>query len=320
MLRRTFTKLSLIACLGTLSLTGCGGNSTETDDKLDDVKITENTGKAFSTNTDTELVFTALPDTAGSELSEKFDRVAAYLSEELGVKVRYVASDAYAAVVSSFQNGDVQFAWCGGLTGVQAMASVPDSIAIAQGKADPNYYSYFIAHTDSGLPKWNGEDNQPFPEAMRDMTFTFGSSQSTSGRLMPEFFIRENTNEGPDDFFEGVVGFSGKHDLTVEHVNSGSYMVGAVNYKVFDRMSASGDAPNAYIVWKTPYYADYNLTVRGDLDSIYGEGSIARLQEVLIAMDDPQLLAAFDRESLIPAKNSEFQGIADVARDLGFIE
>jgi phosphonate transport system substrate-binding protein len=319
MLRRTFTKLSLLACVGTLALTGCGSGTSGGDD-LTNVDINQDTSKAFSKSDAPELVFSAIPDTEGSELTEKFNKVAEYLSEELGVPVRYQPSPDYGASVEAFTNGDIHFAWFGGLTGVQAMRAVPGSAAIVQGEADPNYYSYFIAHRDSNLPEWNGEDGQPFPEAMGGMSFTFGSAKSTSGRLMPEFFIRENTGVSPAEFFGSDPAFSGSHDNTVAQVNAGAYMVGAVNYKVFNRMSEAGEAPNAYIVWKTPYYADYNLTARGDLDEIYGEGSMKKLQEVLIAIDDPELLAAFDRKKLIPATNEEFQGIVDTARDLGFLE
>jgi len=319
MLRRTFTKLSLLACVGTLTLAGCG-NSGGGDSDLNNVDIGTDTSKAFSKEDAPELVFSAIPDTAGSELTEKFNKVAEYLSEELGVSVRYQPSPDYGASVEAFTNGDIHFAWFGGLTGVQAMQAVPGSAAIVQGEADPNYYSYFIAHTDSELPAWDGEDDADFPMAMEGMSFTFGSEKSTSGRLMPEFFIRENTGQSPAAFFAGDPAYSGSHDNTVAQVNAGSYMVGAVNYKVFHRMSEAGDAPNAYIVWKTPYYADYNLTARGDLDAVYGEGSMKKLQEVLVAIDDPELLAAFDRDNLIEATNEEFQGIADTARDLGFIE
>lgn len=319
MLRRTFTKLSLLACVGTLALTGCGNSSTGSGDASTDVDIAANTGKAFSKSTDTVLRFSAIPDHNNSELKEKFDRVAAYLSEELGVPVEYVPAESYSASVEAFTNNDIQLAWFGGLTGVQARDLVPGSPAIVQGKEDPQYYSYFIAHVDAGIPEWNGQDGEPFPEeALAGKTFTFGSESSTSGRLMPEHFIRGLTGQAPGEFFAGEPAFSGSHDNTVAAINAGSYQVGAVNYGTYDKMSAAGDAENCIIVWKTPYYADYNMTVRGDLDDTYGEGSIAKLQEVLVAIDDPQLLDAFSRSALIPAKNSDFQAIADVASDLGF--
>ncbi|MDE0586633.1 MAG: PhnD/SsuA/transferrin family substrate-binding protein, partial [Planctomycetota bacterium] len=92
------------------------------------------------------LRFTAIPDTNSSELEAKFKPVAAYLSKELGVKVEYIPTADYSASVEMFKNGDVHFAWFGGLSGAQARAAIEGSQAIAQGVEDPNFKSYFVAH------------------------------------------------------------------------------------------------------------------------------------------------------------------------------
>src|SRR5687767_12827728 len=97
------------------------------------------------------LRYTAIPDQNTTELQAKFAPLTAHLSKQLGVPVEYVPVRDYQAAVESFKNGDVLLVWFGGLTGVQARHSVPGSHAIAQGDSDPNYYSYFIAHKDTGL-------------------------------------------------------------------------------------------------------------------------------------------------------------------------
>ncbi|MEM7050071.1 MAG: putative selenate ABC transporter substrate-binding protein [Acidobacteriota bacterium] len=262
------------------------------------------------------LKFTAIPDQNTTELIEKFQPVAEHLSEALGVAVEYVPSRDYQASVEMFRNGDVHLAWFGGLTGVQARQAVAGARAIAQGEADPQYYSYFIAHRDSGL-----EEGEEFPEAMAGKSFTFGSESSTSGRLMPEFFIRQATGQSPEEFFGALPGYSGSHDKTVELVESGQYEVGAVNYKVYQRRIAEGqtDPEVCRVIWKTPYYADYNWTAHPELDTLFGAGFVDRVQGALTAIDDPQLLAALLRDRLIPATNEEFEGIREVAESLGML-
>ena len=47
---------------------------------------------------------------------------------------------------------------------------------------------------------------------------------------------------------------------------------------------------------------------------------VEKLQKALIEMKDPALLDAFQRESLIPAKDSDFQRIHDLAKELGFLD
>ena len=86
----------------------------------------------------------------------------------------------YSASVNAFKNNQVQLAWFGGLSGVQARLSVPGSQAIAQGEEDPYFLTYFIAHTSAGLGY-----SEEFPQKIAGRTFTFGSKGSTSGRLMP---------------------------------------------------------------------------------------------------------------------------------------
>ena len=257
------------------------------------------------------LRFSAIPDQDSTELTEKFGKIADYLGEQLGVKVEYVPSSDYKASVEKFKNGDVQLAWFGGLTGVQARAAVEGASAIAQGKADPEYVSYFIAHKDSGLEK-----SDSFPAGIADKSFTFGSESSTSGRLMPTYFIQQETGKTVDEFFKTKPSFSGSHDKTVDLVASGQVQVGALSYKLYDNRVADGsvDPEVCKVIWTTPTYADYNFTAHPDLETMFGEGFTKKLQDTLLGMTDKELLSAFPREAMIPAKNEDFQGIVDVAK------
>ena len=261
------------------------------------------------------LRFSAIPDQDESRLREKFAPVAAYLSRTLGVPVQYVHATKYSDAVDLFKNGDVQLAWFGGLTGVQARHAVEGARAIAQGAEDPEFYSYFIAHRDTGI-----ERETSFPSAIEGRRFTFGSMGSTSGRLMPEYFIRENTGKAPREFFDSI-SFSGSHDRTAELVASGRFEVGTLNYKVYERRVREGrtDPDVVRVIWKTPLYADYNFTAHPVLDTRYGVGFTDRLQRALVEMKDPALLSAFPRTALIAANSEDFDAIREVARQLDFI-
>jgi len=263
---------------------------------------------------DADLVITAIPDEKVSDQNAKFQALQDYLEKELGIDAEFSISADYSAAVERFKNGEVHLVWFGGLTGVQARKAVPGARAIAQGDVDPQYKSYFIAHKSTGLTK-----SDEFPEAIKDMTFTFGSKSSTSGRLMPTYFIMKETGGTPEDFFSKPVQFqaTGGHDATARAVASGSVQVGALSYKKYDSMIASGDisAEDAPIIWTTPYYADYNLTVHPDL----GDAFIDKLQKVLVDCEDKEVLKAFNRDDLIPAKNEEFEGIYEVAKEVGIM-
>ncbi len=268
-----------------------------------------------STSWSNELVFTAIPDQDTSRLEQRFGKIADYLSEQLGIAVRYIPVKSYSASVQAFKNNEVQLAWFGGLSGVQARLGVPGSVAIAQGAEDPDFISYFIANTSTGLAF-----SEKFPKGIADKTFTFGSKGSTSGRLMPEFFIRQAFEKSPDDIFKRV-GFSGDHSKTLALVQSGSYEVGAMNFKVWRKEVEAGkvDPTKVQVIWRTPPYPDYNWTIRGDVDKTFGDGFIRKVQQAITDIDDPAILEAFPRARFIPADNSMYQPILDTAIEVGII-
>lgn len=265
------------------------------------------------------LRFTAIPDQDRAELEQRFEPLAAYLSERLGRRVEYVATSDYSASVEMFKAGDVELAWFGGLTGVQARAAVPGARAIAQGAVDPHFRSYLVVH-DPDLV--TGDPEGPLPvEALRGLRFAFGSRQSTSGRLMPEHFLRQAAGEGPGELFDEVV-FSGSHDRTAELVNQGAVDAGVLNFRTYEQLLAEGvvDSSTCAVLWRSPEYADYNWTIHPTADAAFGEGTAEVLRQALLDLEDPELLAALQRPGgLVPAADSEYEGIAEVARALGFL-
>ncbi|MGB2246431.1 MAG: putative selenate ABC transporter substrate-binding protein [Alcanivorax sediminis] len=263
------------------------------------------------------FTFTAIPDQDESQLQKRFGVVALYLEDQLGVPVKYVPVKSYAAAVTSFRNDEVQMAWFGGLSGVQARRLVPGSQAIAQGQEDTAFKSYFIANTATGL-----EATDTLTEAfITPSSFTFGSKGSTSGRLMPEFYLRETFNKAPQELFEKV-GFSGDHSRTIALVQTGAYATGAVNYQVWERELEEGkiDPTKVKVIWETPTYPDYHWTIRGDLDAKFGEGFSQRVTEALLAIEDPELLNAFPREKFIPASNADYAPIEATAQNIGLLD
>jgi len=262
------------------------------------------------------FTFTAIPDQDQAQLRQRFNQVADYLSQELGVDVKYVPVKSYAAAITAFRNNQVQLAWFGGLSGVRARQLVPGSEAVAQGIEDLHFKSYFIAHHSTGLKL-----SKEFPKAIQNKTFTFGSKGSTSGRLMPEFYIRQNLNQAPYSLFKAV-GFSGDHTLTINEVQSGAYQVGAVNFQVWEKMLADKkiDLNKVGVIWKTPEYPDYQWTVRAEIEKRFGKGFKQKVIDALLEMKSPDLLKQFPRSGFIKANNDDYAPIKKTAIELGLIE
>ena len=262
-----------------------------------------------------ELRFSAIPDQDTDRLEERFSKVAVYLTKKLGMQVTYVPVKSYSAALSAFKNNQIQLSWFGGLSGVQARAAIAGSKAIAQGKEDQEFVTYFIAHHSTGL-----KPAKSLPKEIGGLTFTFGSKGSTSGRLMPEFFLRKAFKRSPRKLFKRV-GYSGDHSKTIALVQSGAYQLGAVNYQVFERELKSGkiDPTKVTVIWKTPKYPDYNWTIRGDVDGQYGKGFTKKVQQALLGLKDPVILASFPRSAFIKADNDLYSPILRTGKAIGIL-
>jgi phosphonate transport system substrate-binding protein len=296
MTRRAF----LAGSAGVLALAACGTNG--------------DSGAAV-------LNISAIPDQDQEKLNRLYGAVADRFADATGLDVRYRTVVDYRAVVRAFEVGDVQVAWMGGLTGVQARNRVAGAKAIAQRDIDADFHSVFIATRSSGL--------QPFDDVsgvrrLAGHTFTFGSETSTSGRLMPQYFMDRGGLAMSE--LRGKPGYSGSHDATIEAVASRSFDAGVVNEQVWESAVAEGE-PNlddVIALWRTPGYADYHWLARPDLDSVAGTGATQAITDLLLGLEagnprDAEILELFGATKFITTTNSSYDQIEAVAREQGLL-
>lgn len=265
----------------------------------------------------------AIPDQDPEKLQRLYSKLTDYLSVELGVPVTYEPVTDYAAAVTAFKLGDLDLVWFGGLTGVQARLQVPAAEAIAQRDIDENFHSIFIANTSSGITEV--EETSDLSQ-LEGKTFTFGSETSTSGRLMPQYFLEQAGIEPSD--FASEPGFSASHDATLKLVEAGTYQAGALNEQIWlDRVEAGEvDESRVEAIWQTPAYYDYHWVANRDkLDETYGEGFTEEIQTALLSLDksDPdqaEILDLFGAEEFIATDNDNYAQIEEVGRKIGKIQ
>lgn len=264
----------------------------------------------------------AIPDQNPEKLNRLYGLVADELSQQLGVKVSYLPVTDYAAAVSAFRTGSLDLVWFGGLTGVQASLQKPGAQMLAQRDIDAQFYTVFIANARSGIKPIQ---NQKGLVALKGKRFTFGSESSTSGRLMPQYFLAQ-AGVKLADFAGGAPGFSGSHDATIALVQSGTYDAGAVNEQVWKSNLRSGKANRSKVVqiWRTPSYPDYLWLGQPNLDQRFGKGFSAKLRQSIISWrpTDPeqkQILSLFGAQQFTTVKPDEYKQIEQVGRQIGKI-
>ncbi len=258
------------------------------------------------------LRVSGIPDESPTELLRKFKPLGAYLEEEVGMKVAWTPVNDYPAVVEGLAAGKIDLAWLGGFTFVQARLRTGNAIPIAQRAEDEKFISRYIVPANS--PARTLQD-------LKGKTFAFGSPASTSGHLMPRFFLlQEGIN--PDKDFTRIA-FSGAHDATVAFVASGRAEAGVLNASVYDKLVERGDA-NAKavrVIATTPPYYDYNWTVRGDLDPAL----VKKLTTAFLKLDpaNPAHKEIMDLQRasrFIATKPENYKGIEEAARSAGLLK
>jgi phosphonate transport system substrate-binding protein len=267
--------------------------------------------------TDRPFAISAIPDQDVSVLNRQFGAMADYLSEATGLAAEYVPMVDYASLITAFERGDIQLAWFGGLTGVQAQAIVPGTEAIAQRPRDAEFHSKFIVR--SGL------DDVAELADLQGLSFTFGSESSTSGHLMPRYFLTE-AGIDPEQDFRGLPNYSGSHDKTIALVESGAFDAGALNEAVWEARLRDGEVDTAKVreFFTTPPYFDYHWGIRPDVDEVYGAGAMDRITTAILGMDasDPDQKAILDlaqTEEYIATMNANYDTIRAVAEELGIL-
>lgn len=266
-------------------------------------------------STQRPLFISAIPDQDPERLQRLYGGVAAYLARELGVPVVYRPVTDYTASVTAFKVGDLDLVWYGGLTGVQARLQVPGAHAIVQRDIDGEFHSVFIAHKGSGI--------QGLAD-LRGRSFTFGSESSTSGRLMPQYFLGQS-GLGLGDF-KGQAGFSGSHDKTVSLVTAGTYEAGVLNEQVWNSRVAKGavDHTKVEVIWRSPAFHDYHWVVHPAVTARYGPDFVGRLTAALTRLDAAQpehreILELFGARRFVATADGNYAQIEAIGRELGMI-
>ncbi len=261
------------------------------------------------------FVISAIPDQDPEKLQRLYSSLATYLSKELGVPVEYKPVTDYTASVTAFKVGDLDIVWYGGLTGTQARLQVPGAQAIVQRDIDAQFHSVFIANKDSDIQSLDD---------LKGHTFTFGSESSTSGRLMPQYFLQQAGIKTSD--FKGEPGFSGNHDKTIELVTAGTYDAGALNEQVWKKRLAEGavDQSKVDVFYTSPAFFDYHWVIQPNLAERYGADFVQKVQQAFFKLDPSvpehkEILDLFGAQKFIATNNENYAQIEAIGREVGQI-
>jgi phosphonate transport system substrate-binding protein len=192
------------------------------------------------------------------------------------------------------------------------MRTQGQALPIVQRVEDEKFTSKFIVPADS--PAKTLAD-------LKGKTFAFGSASSTSGHLMPRYFLLKEGIQ-PDRDFKAVA-FSGAHDATVAFVAAGRAEAGVLNASVWDKLveSKNPNAAKVRVLATTPPYYDYNWTVRPGLDPAITK----KLTDAFLKLDPAnpehkEIMALQRATRFIATKPSNYEGIEQAARSADLLK
>lgn len=260
------------------------------------------------------LRISAIPDENPQELLRKYEPFTTYLTQELGVQVEFVPVIDYAATVEGLAGKKLDIVWYGGFTSVQAVRRTGGKATrLVMRREDAEFKSVFITGPNTDITKLSD---------LKGKTFSFGSVSSTSGHLMPRFFLLKN-GINPDRDFAQKPAFSGAHDATALWVQGGKVDAGALNFLVWEKLVRTGkvDTSKVHVFWTTPPYVDYVWTARTEINPVLRE----RFSSALLKLryDNPEHRKIMDLQrtkGFVPAQDKDWKGIEDAAKAAGLLK
>lgn len=260
------------------------------------------------------LRVSAIPDENPTELMRIYTPFAEYLGRQIGMRVQFVPVVDYAATVEGLAAKKLDLVWYGGFTSVQAVRRTNgQATRLVMRKEDAEFKSVFVSRRDGPV------------KALADLkgkTFAFGSVSSTSGHLMPRYFLLKN-GINPDRDFAQKPAFSGAHDATALWVESGKVDAGALNFLVWDKLVETRkiDPGKVAVFWTTPPYVDYVWTAHGELDP----GVRERITQAFLRLryenpEDRKLLDLHRTKGYIKAADEDWKGIEEAAISAGLLK
>ncbi len=256
------------------------------------------------------LRLSMIPTNDPGKMLRDSEPFVSYLERKTGATVQMTIPTNYAAVVEAIANDQVDIAYLGGFTYVQASRRA-GVVPLVQRDQDQNFHSLFITHPDSGIKGLND---------LKGHSFAFGDVNSTSGHLMPEYFMRQ-ANVDPEFIRRAV--YTGGHDATALAVANRKVDAGALDETVYQKMVKDGklDPAKATVFYTTPPYFDYVWAARKGLDPKLAETfASAFLKLGANNAEDKPILEFLRATRYVRANDSDYNELRQAAKYAGLLK
>lgn len=208
------------------------------------------------------LNFGIISTESSQNLRQDWQPILEDMSKKLGVKVNAFFAPDYAGVIEGMRFNKVHVAWLGNKSAIEAVDRASGEVFAQTVNADgtTGYHSYISVHKDS--PYHTLED---VLKNARNLNFGIGDPNSTSGFLVPTYYVFAQNNIDPKTAFKTVRGAN--HEANIMAVANRQVDAAVHSSDVLERIKTRQPeiANQLRQVWKSPLIAADPIVWRKDL-------------------------------------------------------
>ena len=257
------------------------------------------------------LVIGLIPEQNIFKQLERYEPLAAYLSERLERRIQLKILTRYGNIIENFNDLGLDGAFFGSFTyalahrrlGVEVLAR-PEAL-----DGTSTYYGMLFVRKDSGIRT---------ARDMKGKRFAFVDRATTAGYLLPLAYFKENRIQEYTSFL-GEAYFTGTHEDAIYDVLEGRADVGAAKNTVFDRLARRDPrlGKELIILARSPEVPENGLALRRDLDLSLKR----RIKQTLLQMTEDaegrRVLQEFGARRFIETTDLDYKPVFDFAEETG---
>jgi phosphonate transport system substrate-binding protein len=260
-----------------------------------------------------EINFGIISTETSGHLKDNWQPLLDDMAKRTGLKVNaYFASD-YAGIIEAQRFNKIQVAWYGNKSAMEAVDRANGEVFAQMIAPDgaQGYYSLLVVHKDSSL-----KSVEDVLKNGKSLNFGIGDPNSTSGYLVPMYYVFALNKADPKSLFKTVRGAN--HEANLLAVVNKQLDVATNNTENLDRFTARfpEKAAEVRVIWKSPLIASDPLVWRKDLPAdvktkirtfvtSYGTGAQAEREKENLKKITAAGFKPSDNRQLLPIRQLE---------------
>jgi phosphonate transport system substrate-binding protein len=241
----------------------------------------------------------------------RYEPLAAYLSQRVGVDIELKVLSRYGNIIDNFVSNGLDGAFFGSFTGALALQRL-DVEPLARPEypdGTSTYHGLIFVKKGSGIASAHD---------MKGKRFVFVDKATTAGWLLPMQYFKV---QGIDDYgaWLGETYFAGTHEGAISDVLEGKADIGAAKNTVFDALAQKDPRirNQLVILTRSPDVPENGLCVRRSLSRDLKDS----LRLTLLGMDQNEegraVLERFGAKRFIPTTEADYAVVFEFARTVG---